>query len=208
MAEESREILWSICVPSVPSRRLVRNAVLEELDRQIADRDDIEVLLLEDNWKRDYGPKLQTFVDIAQGEYISFIDDDDMVHWDYVSSISEILETGVDAVSFFGHIEFEDGVIAYVQYLPCTAPINEDFVYLRPLQHVSPIRTSIVKTIPYEGHWGADTVWSMKLAASGLVKSYGVVNPSTPMYFYRPKLNDPDGHWRLPEPEVPDVELE
>ena len=88
-------VKWTIAIASVPARRELRQRILDQLDEQVAKYSDIEILVLEDNRKRILGDKRNALVDIAQGEYISFVDDDDLVSDHYIDTIYPLLD-GVD----------------------------------------------------------------------------------------------------------------
>jgi hypothetical protein len=61
---------------------------------------DVEHLWLGDNRQRSIGEKRQALVDIARGQYIAFVDDDDDIADDYVSSLLNAIETGADVITF------------------------------------------------------------------------------------------------------------
>jgi len=70
----------SILVATIPSRR--NGPYLKLMDTLITQtvlRHDVEVLALFDNKHRTIGEKRQNLLHLAQGEYVVFIDDDDMV---------------------------------------------------------------------------------------------------------------------------------
>lgn len=94
--------LWSILVPS-SGDRLGKYAVelISNLESQIEDRE-IEILLFYDNAKRTIGGKRNSLLTIARGEFISFIDDDDLISNDYVSLVYEKLtsNSNTDLVTF------------------------------------------------------------------------------------------------------------
>ena len=60
----------------------------------------VEHLVLFDNRARSIGAKRQALVDIARGQYLAFVDDDDDVSEDYVSSLLKAAETGADVITF------------------------------------------------------------------------------------------------------------
>lgn len=91
---------WSILVLTTPRR--VNNffiQMIEELQRQTAPYQDIEILGLYDNKKMSVGAKRNALLRAAKGEYISFIDDDDMLAPEYVSEIYKNLNDSVDVVT-------------------------------------------------------------------------------------------------------------
>ena len=173
---------WSILIPSITERRELRRRVLMLLEPQLEKYNDVELLIVEDNCKRDYGSKLQSMVDIAQGEYISFIDDDDLVSERYVDTIYPLLD-GVDCVGFTGHISINDGPIMPVFYsLKNKIQENKFDGYYRYIQHVNPVKTSIVRQVPYDGHFGADTEWSSIVMENNLLNTEHYI--SDVMYMY------------------------
>ena len=70
-------IKLSILIPTVPRRKEHLERLLATLEPQITD--EVELLVLMDNKKSLIGSKRQKMIDISQGEYIVFIDDDDEI---------------------------------------------------------------------------------------------------------------------------------
>jgi glycosyltransferase involved in cell wall biosynthesis len=82
----------SILIPTIPNR--VGNKFLklvEDLQKQIGNRKNVEILGLFDNKRRTLGEKRDTMLQMAIGDYVVFIDDDDRIASTYVSDILEIL---------------------------------------------------------------------------------------------------------------------
>ena len=87
----------SILIPTVPSR--VNNkfiTLIENLQTQIGYKKNVEIIGLFDNKKRTLGEKRQSMIDIANGDYITFIDDDDRVADTYITDILLTLEKNPD----------------------------------------------------------------------------------------------------------------
>jgi glycosyltransferase involved in cell wall biosynthesis len=96
-------IKLSILVPTVPSRiELFYPKLIKNLVNQIKNYKDIELISFFDNKKRTIGKKRSEMLNLAQGEYVVFIDDDDRIADDYISSIMEALYTNpnTDCVVF------------------------------------------------------------------------------------------------------------
>lgn len=76
----------SILILSIPSR--LSNflpTLLQNLLKQAEPfKNQVEILTLIDNKVRSIGKKRQNLIDIAEGEYIAFIDDDDRVSDNYI----------------------------------------------------------------------------------------------------------------------------
>jgi hypothetical protein len=98
-------IKLSILVPSIPSRRYhFLNSFLDRIEHQINNikRNDIELLLFYENKKRILGEKRNNLMDLAKGKFLTFIDDDDRISEDYLTSImNEIdLHDNCDCIVF------------------------------------------------------------------------------------------------------------
>jgi len=76
----------SILVPALWSRQAMLATLLPELERQ-AEGKSAEIVCVLDNRTRSIGFKRQSCLDIARGQYIAFVDDDDDVAPTYVDDI-------------------------------------------------------------------------------------------------------------------------
>jgi len=101
-------MLWSILIPSIPERYHTAQGLLFSLleSQSIARMQDVELLVLMDNKRRSVGAKRNALLEMAQGEYVSFIDDDDEVATDYVQKIYRLIaktrkeKTPADVICF------------------------------------------------------------------------------------------------------------
>ena len=86
-------MLWSILISGIPERfHSVQPLLYSLLEKQsVARMPDVECLYLLDNRRRSVGSKRNALLDMARGEYISFIDDDDLVADDYVRKIHDAI---------------------------------------------------------------------------------------------------------------------
>jgi len=82
-------MLWSILIAQIPERwHSVQPLLYSLLETQaVARRPEVELLALLDNRRRSVGAKRNALLAAAQGEYVSFIDDDDQVAPNYVDRI-------------------------------------------------------------------------------------------------------------------------
>jgi len=88
----------SILVPSVPSRLTTFfPRLIQQLEKQVGARSDIEILGFYDNKRRTVGEKRNALLQLARGEYLTFIDDDDRVADDYIASIMDTLAVHPEA---------------------------------------------------------------------------------------------------------------
>ena len=89
-------MLWSILIAAIPERYHSVQGLLHSLleTQSVARRPDVELLYLMDNRRRTVGTKRNDLLGMAQGAYISFIDDDDEVATDYVDRVLGMITKG------------------------------------------------------------------------------------------------------------------
>lgn len=98
MKLQMSRVKLSILIPTVPNR--VGNSFLRlvtDLQKQIGTRKNVEILGVFDNKRRTLGEKRDTMLQMAIGDYVVFIDDDDRVAPTYVADILGALEKNPDA---------------------------------------------------------------------------------------------------------------
>jgi glycosyltransferase involved in cell wall biosynthesis len=150
--------LWSILVPTHASRhgkfeRLMR-LVLPQVD-QAGGR--VEVVALHNTGAPL--PELRTrLIDAAKGEFVSFIDDDDLVAEDYVDQVvAALADPKVDYVGFEMECHGLPGrrCLNSTQYHGWYDHLeDEGLVYYRDYNHVCVIRTELVR----QGYYGDDFI--------------------------------------------------
>ena len=95
------EIKLSILIPSIPSRFKRFERLFERINDQASKSDMVvEVLGLFDNKKRSIGHKRDALVQMSNGEYVCFCDDDDDVSLDYVINLLEGIKHPPDVPSY------------------------------------------------------------------------------------------------------------
>jgi hypothetical protein len=148
-------IKLSILIPTLPNRlELFYLPLIKILLKQIEPYNNIELISLFDNKKRTIGRKRQNMIDIIQGEYVCFIDDDDRISDDYIKLIMDTLDNNpnTDCVVFWSCINqpnMEDKIVKFGfeegNNLPC---------------HVHVWKSSIVKKYEYKNiNHGEDNDW-------------------------------------------------
>lgn len=157
---------WTIAVLTVTSR--------EELFRVLADE-----LLVQAAWQRgrpvevvalrnpggltmpEVGALRQALLDDAQGEFVSFVDDDDMVEKDYVSAVMHALSCAPQPVDFvaFWHAYYHNGVreprpvVTGLQY---GGWYDTPEALVRDITHINPVRTEIARKAGFHATEGAE----------------------------------------------------
>jgi glycosyltransferase involved in cell wall biosynthesis len=97
--KRKKKMKLSILTPTIPGRENQLAALAQRIKHQIGNQA-VEHLILSDNRKRSIGEKRQSLIDIANGEYIAFCDDDDNVSDNYVFELLQAIETNADVITF------------------------------------------------------------------------------------------------------------
>lgn len=161
----------SILVPSVAERRnTFLPKCLDMLYRQleslpIEHQKEVEILFLVDNKERMLGSKRNNLIDLAQGEYISFIDDDDRIEPDYISSLLKATESKADVITFQVSVSLngEESKICYYsnKYAKDYNSVN---AYHRLPNHICCVKKEIALKVPFLNiKNGEDSAYSKQL---------------------------------------------
>jgi glycosyltransferase involved in cell wall biosynthesis len=104
-------MMFSVLIPSVPERIEKMMALFNKIQAQISSINaDVEILVLLDNRKRTIGYKREALVQSARGDYLAFVDDDDDVKDNYISSIVEAIKNNkADVIVFNQEVTINDG---------------------------------------------------------------------------------------------------
>lgn len=181
----------SILIPSIAGRYYQRTDLLNALKPQLTN--EVEVITETDRGEMSIGHKRNILLDKAKGDYVCFIDDDDMVVRNYVSLLMEGIDKGVDCCSLMGVITW-DGVnpeifehsIKYKEYK--TAPPTSGIKYERYPNHLNCIKSEIAKQFRFlEINHGEDTDWATQIFKSGLLKTEHYINNVLYEYKYKEK---------------------
>ncbi len=78
--------------------------------------DEVEIISLLDNKKRSIGLKRDALVQLANGEYFAFVDDDDEVYPSYVRRMLAATSSGADVISIRQHATMNGGNKFLVDY--------------------------------------------------------------------------------------------
>jgi len=163
----------SILVPSVAERR---NTFLPKcLDMlygqlellSIEQQKSVEVLFLIDNKERMLGSKRNNLIDIAQGEYIVFVDDDDRIESDYISSLLTATESNADVITFLASVSLNGDPAKICHYSNKYAKdYNTTDTYHRLPNHICCVKKEIAKRVPFLNiKNGEDSAYSKMLKA-------------------------------------------
>lgn len=168
---------WDILISTIPHRHQQLCNLLATLNWQIIPG--VTVIVFRDNTENPVGDKRQILLESATADYISFVDDDDMVPQNYVSRIMTALKEHPDYVGFPVSY-FVDGVFQrnYEHSLR-----HQPGEFVRDLSHLNPMRREFALQGRFSGGFGEDGRWVGMVRESGMVKKE-VWIPEV-MYYYR-----------------------
>lgn len=142
----------SILIPTIASRVHYLERLLQRLLPQRVDG--VEVIVESDNGEMTIGEKRNRLMSKARGEWVCYIDDDDMVSEKYVAKILAALALNPDCVGFkvrryVNGIFDADAIhsIRYAKYATYSDGISR--IYERTPNHLNPIRRSLAIQVPF-----------------------------------------------------------
>ena len=176
----------SILIPTMPAREFVLTKLLEELNRQInLSPLKVEILVDCDDGTKAVGKKRNDLINLASGKYSCFIDDDDIISQNYVSSFEDMIFDGTyDSSCLFGSYYhnniFKKRIHLSIQYKKDGENLT---TFLRCPNHLNLIKTSIAKQVGFNDvRFGEDSDYGKRLMLSNLIKKE-FNNPKN-LYFY------------------------
>lgn len=202
----------SILICHLKVRTESLRALLSVLQPQVDAHDGVELLIREDEGQETVGAKRNKLMYKATGDYICYVDDDDMVPADYVQSILSAIGGGrfvydpvadkvilcktsqPDVVGMKGDMIVNAGdkkpevFIHSIQYGNRTDPdkswYSKDGIYYRCPNHISPVRRELALEVRFpEMDHGEDRDYSLRLLP--LLMTEVFIDKC--MYIYNPK---------------------
>ena len=150
--------------------------LLTEIDSQ--KNGDIEVLTdIDEGGVRTTGHKRNELLARARGEYVAFVDDDDMILPGYVPKILEGIKTKPDVIGFRGYMTTnKTNRVNWIISKDMPYELSKDEfgnpVYLRFNNHLSPVKKEIALQIGYPDKFiGEDYDYAVRLVESKLIKT-------------------------------------
>jgi hypothetical protein len=191
---------WDVLICSIPHRDATLRELLAELDRQGRHVRGFGARIFRDNLKTPYGDKCAALLRSSQAEYVSFIDDDDMIAPDYVTRVMQALAGEPDYVGFPVRWT-RDGAEQIPVEHSLRYPGWEDRgdLLARDLVQFNPVRRQLALMSTWSGGYAADSRWAAGLRDTGLVRREAWI-PDW-MYHYRDSAGDTFLTPRTPLPD-------
>jgi hypothetical protein len=186
--------LWSILITVLPSRIHLLNRLLAVLEPQLVPG--VEMLIRASDLSIPTGENREILRRESTAEYISIIDDDDLVSLHYVSRILPYLD-GVDHVSF-NLAEFWDNNIRCIAHNSIKFGVNGIFggkIYY-DLSHLCVTNRIKALTVPMEGY-REDAKWMDAMRKLNVIKTEHHI-PEVLYYYMNRTVRDEPEHvdWR------------
>ncbi len=138
----------SILVTTLRRRRKLLERLTQRLTPQL--RDDVELVIALDNGELPVGEKRNALLDKARGEYVAFVDDDDLVADDYVARVLEAVAAGPDCVGLEGEITLDGGPPQrFVHSIVYDRWFEANGTYYRCPNHVNPVKREIAVEVRF-----------------------------------------------------------
>jgi glycosyltransferase involved in cell wall biosynthesis len=181
---------WQILILTQESRRRLLQRLLATLVPQ-AIQDDVGIVISQCDRGMRLGENRQLMIDRASADYISFVDDDDMVATDYVEKIRPLLD-GVDIIGFNVKCFKDNALIQVARHsLRYSGWYNDEKGLYRDISYMQPIRRQVALRSRIEGNFGEDFRWAQRLREIGCVKTEHYLDEV--MYYYYYVSNKLDG---------------
>lgn len=163
-SEKTKNMILSILTPTIPERRTKCMYVLADKIAKQMGGQAVEHLILSDNRKRSIGAKRQALLDIARGQYIAFVDDDDDIADGYVEELLKATVSGADVITFMQAATY-NGKKSVVDFQLGQGDqyFNPGGITIRDAWHVNAWRRSRVAHCQFgETNYGEDLTWCLQ----------------------------------------------
>lgn len=179
----------TIAIPTLPERQSQFHALYTKLLAQSA-KLPVEII-----WNAalkgdmSIGAKRQALADVAKGEYLVMIDDDDNVHTHFVERVLSALSSLPDCVCYYEAVKFNGMVLRSIHsndfddWGERAMHDGQMWDYVRTPFYKDVIRTDIVRSVGIaDSRYAEDIDFARRLKASGLIQTEVMIKDF--MYIY------------------------
>jgi hypothetical protein len=192
------KIILSILVPAITERmekqiELVNN-ILFFSEKY---KEEVEILSFLDNRKRTIGEKRDGLVQLAQGQFCTFVDDDDGISEDYFKKIIPVLKECNEEISVVCF-----NILSIINNYPCDVNVHPDNINeqlqwdentkrykecKRKPFHNAIWRTSLAQSVRFpKMNYGEDWHWASRL--NDKINKFKIINKTLYIYNYNDKI--------------------
>ena len=137
----------SILICSITERAKLLHRLLVHLKVQMSD--EVEIITEIDNREMTIGEKRNKLLLRACGDYVAFIDDDDLVSDDYISKILAAIKTSPDCCSLQGEITRGKRMNVFLHSIEYDHWFRNCEIYYRCPNHLNAIKRSIALQVGF-----------------------------------------------------------
>lgn len=179
----------SILIPTLPERATFLKRLRVMLDPQLVGQP-VEILLDDRPRPITTGAKRNALLARASGDYVAFVDDDDLVSAHYVRDVLKALEDSPDCAELRGIITVDGrNPKDFHHTIHCEKWEERNGVYLRYCNHLNAIRRELALQAGFpEKNHGEDKEFSDRVKP--LLRTMGEV-PSV-LYLYQSRTRKPE----------------
>lgn len=196
---------FSIMVLTQTSRAKFLRRLLDVLDPQVEKfKGEVHVDVRMFDPSLSLGANREVMRQDSMGNWICFVDDDDLVVEDYVATIFPLLD-GIDYIGFPIKI-FMDSVLERTAIHSLRYPgwTTKDGIHYRDVSHLNPMRRDLAMLCPMEGGVAEDFRWAHAMRQTGMVRNEHFIDRPMYHYLFRRNKNAPS----IPVRSEKDVRLE
>ena len=206
--KNKKDILLSIGILTLNGRENYFNRLMHHI-KLAANKwaEQLELIVAKDNKEASVGTKRNQVLDQANGKFVCFIDDDDMISADYFDDVMNaiIQNDDVDSIGFNGMYYVDEKpmmVFKHSSQFNDTRVLEKVFdnggnhtgdkvVQYRKCNHLNPVRTTLAKQIRFnEISYGEDSDYSTRLYESNLLKKETYIDKILYHYLYSPSITE------------------
>lgn len=131
----------------------------------LPDRKRVEIIMLTDAKSMMLGHKRNVMVDIAQGKYVVFVDDDDRLEPDYLASLLEATATDADVLTFLVSVIWNGKPPKICHYsLDYAKDASDGEIYQRLPNHICAVKRELASKVSFPNIiYGEDSGYSKLL---------------------------------------------
>lgn len=175
--------------------------ILDQLFDQLRQLDpkaqkEVEILTLIDNKTIMLGTKRNNLIDISQGDYLVFVDDDDRLSDDYISELLQATASGSDVITFVVSVSLNGGYPKDCFYSKdYESDFNTEETYHRLPNHIMCVRRELAEQVLFKPIlYGEDSDYSKRLKP--LLKTEFRINKKLYFYDYNIETTEAQEHQR------------
>lgn len=151
----------SILTAALPERASI---YWERINALNLPKDEVEILALADNRALTQAEKWQRLLDMAQGEYLIYLDDDDELMPEFWPEVRQAIEQKPDVITFLQDARFNG--LTYIVETKMDNPMGDlnptGITKRKPLCHTV-FRTELAKQVRHVERWDADMGWAEQM---------------------------------------------